>query len=90
MHRTWLVVVAGLLALSGCDGGGDGGGDASTDGPMVMFRDSGLSGAQAFVEWRMRCNAGDCPAMDPPARVGGWPGMPVMPMSPPMPCAIVL
>ncbi len=55
------------LALAGCGDGG-GGGDAATDGPQVMFRDSGLTGPRAFVEWRMRCNSGDCPAMDPPAR----------------------
>lgn len=72
MHRAWLWVVRaalalGALALVGC-GDGDGGGDASMDGPSVMLRDSGLTGAHAFAEWRMRCNSGDCPAMDPPAR----------------------
>lgn len=54
------------LAISGC--GGDGEADASTDGPIVMLRDSGLSGASVFSEWRMRCNSGACPAVDPPAR----------------------
>lgn len=66
MRIAFFFLASGVLALVGCDG--DGGADASTDGPMVMFRDSGLSGPSVFSEWRMRCNDGDCAPMDAPAR----------------------